>query len=77
MVEPTQAEPQWTLPRTDGQPAAYVDLDAFSVPLPGAGATKAEHRMLYTVLLHTPAHWEAAPGRRAPALADQTTFKRY
>jgi Uncharacterised protein family (UPF0236) len=54
MVEPTQAEPQWTAPRAAGQPAAYVGLDAFSVPMQGPGATKAEHRMLYTALLYTP-----------------------
>jgi hypothetical protein len=54
MVEPTQAEPKWTAPRDPGQPAAYVGLDAFSVPMQGAGASKAEHRLLYTALLYTP-----------------------
>jgi Uncharacterised protein family (UPF0236) len=54
MVKPTQAEPKWTAPRDAGQPAAYVGLDAFSVPMQGAGASKAEHRMLYTALLYTP-----------------------
>jgi len=54
MVEPTAAEPKWTAPREPGQPAAYVGLDAFSVPMQGAGASKAEHRMLYTALLYTP-----------------------
>jgi hypothetical protein len=54
MVEPIQAEPRWTAPRVAGQPAAYVGLDAFSVPMQGAGAGKAEHRMLYTALLYTP-----------------------
>jgi hypothetical protein len=54
MVEPTQAETKWTSPRDAGQPAAYVGLDAFSVPMQGAGASKAEHRMLYTALLYTP-----------------------
>jgi Uncharacterised protein family (UPF0236) len=54
MVEPTQAEPKWTAPREDGQPAAYVGLDAFSVPMQGAGAGKAEHRMMYAALLYTP-----------------------
>jgi hypothetical protein len=54
MVQPTQAEPKWTAPREVGQPAAYVGLDAFSVPMQGPGATKAEHRMLYTALLYTP-----------------------
>jgi hypothetical protein len=54
MVAPTQAEPKWTAARAVGQPAAYVGLDAFSVPMQGAGAGKAEHRMLYTALLYTP-----------------------
>src|SRR5207248_2386763 len=54
MVEPTQAEPHWAGPRDPGQPTAYVGLDAFSVPMQGAGAGKAEHRMLYTALLYTP-----------------------
>jgi HEPN domain-containing protein len=54
MVQPTQAEPKWTGPRQDGQPRAYVGLDAFSVPMQGIGASKAEHRMLYTALLYTP-----------------------
>jgi hypothetical protein len=55
MVQPTQAEPKWTAARQAGQPAAYVGLDAFSVPMQGPGAGKAEHRMLYTALLYTPA----------------------
>jgi hypothetical protein len=54
MVRPTQAEPKWTAPREAGQPAAYVGLDAFSVPMQGPGAGRAEHRMLYTALLYTP-----------------------
>jgi hypothetical protein len=54
MVEPTQAEPMWTKARENQQPAAYVGLDAFSVPMQGIGAGKAEHRMLYTALLYTP-----------------------
>jgi hypothetical protein len=54
MVKPTQAEPHWTEPRETGQPAAYVGLDAFSVPMQGVEASKAEHRMLYTALLYTP-----------------------
>jgi hypothetical protein len=54
MVEPTQPEQKWTAPREEGQPAAYVGLDAFSVPMQGIGAGKAEHRMLYTALLYTP-----------------------
>jgi len=54
MVAPAQAEPKWTAPREAGQPAAYVGLDAFSVPMQGPGAGQAEHRMLYTALLYTP-----------------------
>jgi len=54
MVEPTQEEPGWTKPREGGEPAAYVGLDAFSVPMQGAGAGPAEHRMLYTALVYTP-----------------------
>jgi hypothetical protein len=54
MVKPTHGEPKWTAPRAEGQPAAYVGLDAFSVPMQGMGASKAEHRMLYTALLYTP-----------------------
>ena len=54
MVEPTQPEPEWTKPRENQQPAAYVGLDAFSVPMQGPRAGKAEHRMLYTALLYTP-----------------------
>ena len=55
MVEPTQAEPKWQAPRAAGQPRAYIGLDAFSVPMQGVRAGKAEHRMLYTALLYTPA----------------------
>jgi len=54
MVRSAQTEPKWTGPRAAGQPAAYVGLDAFSVPMQGVGASKAEHRMLYTALLYTP-----------------------
>lgn len=54
MVEPTQPELKWTTLPEPGQPAAYVGLDAFSVPMQGIDAGKAEHRMLYTALLYTP-----------------------
>ena len=54
MVEPTRPEPHWTAAREGEQPAAYVGLDAFSVPLQGVGAGTADHRMLYTALLYTP-----------------------
>jgi len=54
MVQPSQPEPGWTAARQAGQPAAYVGLDAFSVPMQGPEGAKAEHRMLYTALLYTP-----------------------
>jgi hypothetical protein len=54
MVQPTQPEPGWTAARPEGQPAAYVGLDAFSVPMQGPDGTQAEHRMLYTALVYTP-----------------------
>lgn len=54
MVEPTVREPGWTKPREGDAPAAYVGLDAFSVPMQGAGAGPAEHRMLYTAVVYTP-----------------------
>ena len=55
MVEPTQRGAARGRRRGEaGQPAAYVGLDAFSVPMQGPGASKAEHRMLYTALLYTP-----------------------
>jgi hypothetical protein len=54
MVEPAQPELQWKAPRAEGQPVAYVGLDAFSVPMQGVQASKADHRMLYTALLYTP-----------------------
>jgi hypothetical protein len=54
MVKPTQPEPGWTAARASGLPAAYVGLDAFSVPMQGPGAGPAEHRMMYAGLLYTP-----------------------
>lgn len=54
MVKPTQTEPGWTKPSEEGRPAAYLGLDAFSVPMQGPGGMQAEHRMLYTALLYTP-----------------------
>jgi hypothetical protein len=73
MVEPTQAEPHWTAAREGEQPAAYVGLDAFSVPMQGIGAGKAEHRMLYTALLYTPgkAHTRYLVDFALDALAEQ------
>jgi hypothetical protein len=54
MVEPMHQESRWKASREEEQPAAYVGLDAFSVPMQGLAAGKAEHRMLYTALLYTP-----------------------
>lgn len=34
--------------------AAYLGLDAFSVPIQGPKGAKAEHRMIYTAVLYTP-----------------------
>jgi hypothetical protein len=54
MVKPTQPESGWSEACAAGQPAAYVGLDAFSVPMQGPGAGPAEHRMMYIGLLYTP-----------------------
>jgi hypothetical protein len=77
MVQPTQAEPKWTAPRQDGQPQAYVGLDAFSVPMQGIGASKAEHRMLYTALLYTPnkEHTRYLVDFELEALAEQVRWQ--
>jgi hypothetical protein len=37
-----------------GHTAAYVGLDAFSVPIQGPKGAKADHRMIYTAVLYTP-----------------------
>lgn len=73
MVQPTQPEPGWTAPREAGQPAAYIGLDAFSVPMQGPGAMQAEHRMLYTALLYTPdkSHTRYLVDFELAALAEQ------
>ena len=77
MVEPTQPELHWHEPRDDGQPVAYVGLDAFSVPMQGIGASKAEHRMLYTALLYTPdkEHTRYLVDFELDALAEQIRFQ--
>jgi hypothetical protein len=73
MVQPSQAEPKWMAPPAAGQPRAYVGLDAFSVPMQGVQASKAEHRMLYTALLYTPAkeHTRYLVDFELDALAEQ------
>jgi len=77
MVKPTQAEPKWTAPREAGQPKAYVGLDAFSVPMQGPGAGKAEHRMQYTALLYTPnkEHTRYLVDFELQALAEQVRWQ--
>jgi hypothetical protein len=37
-----------------GHTAAYVGLDAFSVPIQGPKGAKADHRMIYAAVLYTP-----------------------
>src|SRR5258708_3804593 len=73
MVARAQPEPHWAGPREGGQPVAYVGLDAFSVPMQGPQASKAEHRMLYTALLYTPAkeHTRYLVDFELDALAEQ------
>jgi hypothetical protein len=77
MVKPTQAEPRWSAPRPAGEPVAYVGLDAFSVPMQGVGASKAEHRMLYTALLYTPdkEHTRYLVDFELDALAEQVRWQ--
>jgi hypothetical protein len=77
MVQPTQTEPKWTAPRQLGQPVAYVGLDAFSVPMQGVQASKAEHRMLYTALLYTPGkeHTRYLVDFELDALAEQVRWQ--
>jgi len=54
LVAPTPVPP-WDF-RLEGQrhTAAYLGLDAFSVPIQKSGGGKAEGRMLYTAVLYTP-----------------------
>jgi len=47
--------PVWDFTIEDHSPtAAYLGLDAFSVPIQGPQGAKADHRMLYTAVLYTP-----------------------
>jgi Uncharacterised protein family (UPF0236) len=77
MAEPTQQEPAWNASREADQPAAYVGLDAFSVPMQGPGAGKAEHRMLYIALLYTPdkEHTRYLVDFELEKLAEQVRFQ--
>jgi hypothetical protein len=47
-------EPGWQASRSAELPVAYVGVDAFSVPMQGPDASKADHRMLYTGVLYAP-----------------------
>jgi hypothetical protein len=54
IVVPTVA-PGWDFRIEDRRhTAAYLGLDAFSVPMQGPKGAKADHRMLYTAVLYTP-----------------------
>jgi hypothetical protein len=54
IVRPEPAEPwDFRLPGREGT-AAFVGLDAFSVPMQQPGGGAAEGRMLYTAVLYTP-----------------------
>lgn len=52
--KPSVPEPGWQAPRTGELPAAYVGVDAFSVPMQGPDGAQADHRMLYAGVLYTP-----------------------
>jgi hypothetical protein len=52
--KPTVAEAGWKAPREGELPAAYVGVDAFSVPMQGPDGAQADHRMLYAGVLYTP-----------------------
>jgi len=54
IVRPQKLKP-WDFRLEDSSAtAAYLGLDAFSVPMQQSGGAKAEHRMLYTGILYTP-----------------------
>jgi len=52
--QPSQPELDWRAKREKNQPAAYVGVDAFSVPMQGPEGQEADHRMLYAAVLYTP-----------------------
>lgn len=52
--KPTTPELDWQAERAGELPAAYVGVDAFSVPMQGPDGAQADHRMLYTAVLYTP-----------------------
>jgi len=53
VVPPGSTDWDFTVPKHK-HTAAYLGLDAFSVPIQGPGGKKAEGRMLYVGLLYTP-----------------------
>jgi len=54
VVIPRAAKPWDFTIEGRGNTAAYLGLDAFSVPIQGPKGAKAEHRMIYTAVLYTP-----------------------
>jgi hypothetical protein len=54
VVVPATAKPWDFTIEGRGDTAAYLGLDAFSVPIQGVKGAKAEHRMIYTAVLYTP-----------------------
>jgi len=52
-VPPKPTDWNFTVPK-HAHTAAYLGLDAFSVPIQGPGGKKADSRMLYVGLLYTP-----------------------
>lgn len=52
--KPSMPELDWRAKREGKLPAAYVGVDAFSVPMQGPEGQQADHRMLYTAVLYTP-----------------------
>jgi hypothetical protein len=54
IVRPDQGRPWDFTLEARTQTAAFLGLDAFSVPMQRPGGNKAEHRMLYTATLYTP-----------------------
>jgi hypothetical protein len=56
MVRSSTPEPGWSQPGAGETPAAYVGMDAFSVPMQGPGGAQADHRMMYLGTLYTPDH---------------------
>ena len=54
VVVPAAAKPWDFTVEGHSHTAAYLGLDAFSVPMQGPKGAKADHRMIYTAILYTP-----------------------